>query len=173
MKKKLLYILDHLEEYLAGGLLLAMAAVAFINVVSRFTFKFSISYIEELEIYLYVWLVLLGSAIAFKKWKHLCVSIFVERLPEKVQRIIEYIVSGLTIAFFIILFIYSIRQIQDEILLGVTTTSMGVPMWWYTLGLPIGGAFVIIRLIQRVVTGSKKPEEIEEPPLKGGMTSDR
>lgn len=145
--------LKNIEEYLAGILLLAMAAVAFINVVSRFTFKFSISYIEELEIYLYVWLVLFGSAIAFKRWDHLCVSILVEKLPDKYQRLVEHFVTLLSITFFVILFRYSIIHIQDEMFMGVTTTSMGVPMWWYTLGLPIGSGLIIIRLIQRLFRG--------------------
>lgn len=153
--KKFKHFLNNIEEYLAGGLLLAMAAVAFINVISRFTFKFSISFIEELEIYLYVWLVLLGSAIAFKRWDHLCVSLIVDYMPEKLQKIVYIFVNIIIIAFFAVLFRYSIIQIQDEILLGVTTTSMGVPMWWYTLGLPIGSGIIIIRIIQRMIKGGE------------------
>ncbi|MGM0602516.1 MAG: TRAP transporter small permease [Bacillota bacterium] len=156
MQKKIKHLLNNLEEYLAGALLLSMAAIAFVNVVSRFTFKFSISYIEELEIYLYVWLVMLGSSIAFKKGKHLCVSLIVEKMPKKVQKVVQIIVALLSIAFFAILLKYSITQIQDEILLNVTTTSMGVPMWWYTLGLPIGSVLIIIRIIQRTVVELKE-----------------
>jgi len=39
--------------------------------------------------------------------------------------------------------------------MGVTTTSMGVPMWWYTLGLPIGSGLIIFRLVQRLFTGGE------------------
>ncbi len=156
MQKKIKHFLNNFEEYLAGGLLLSMAAIAFVNVISRFTFKFSISYIEELEIYLYVWLVMLGSAIAFKKGKHLCVALIVEKMPKKVQKLVQIIVALLSITFFLILLRYSITQIQDEMLLNVTTTSMGVPMWWYTLGLPIGSGLIIIRIIQRTIVELKE-----------------
>ncbi len=44
-----------------------MVTVAFVNVVSRFTFNFSIAYVEELTVNLFVWLTLFGAAIAFKK----------------------------------------------------------------------------------------------------------
>ena len=142
--------LNNFEEYLAGILLLLMVTIAFINVVSRFTFKFSISYIEELEVYLYVWLVMLGSAIAFKRWSHLCVSLVVDKMPLKLRKYIKILVTILSIVFFAVIFKTSIRQIQDEILMGVTTTSMGLPKWWYTLGLPIGSGMVIIRLLQRL-----------------------
>lgn len=151
MKKGWKHFFNHFEEYLAGGLLLIMVTIAFINVVSRFTLKLSISYIEELEIYLYVWLVLLGSAIAFKNWKHLSVSILVEKFSRRARKVVEILVALFSIGFFVILFRYSITQIQDEILLQVTTTSMGVPMWWYTLGLPVGSVIIIIRIIQRLV----------------------
>jgi TRAP-type C4-dicarboxylate transport system permease small subunit len=142
--------LNNFEEYLAGILLLLMVTIAFINVVSRFTFKFSISYIEELEVYLYVWLVMLGSAIAFKRWSHLCVSLVVDKMPPSLRKYIKIFVTLLSIGFFSVIFKSSITQIQDEILMQVTTTSMGVPKWWYTLGLPIGSGLIIIRLLQRL-----------------------
>jgi TRAP-type C4-dicarboxylate transport system permease small subunit len=142
--------LNNFEEYLAGILLLLMVTIAFINVVSRFTFKFSISYIEELEVYLYVWLVMLGSAIAFKRLSHLCVSLVVDKMPPSLRKYIKIFVTLLSIGFFSVIFKSSITQIQDEILMQVTTTSMGVPKWWYTLGLPIGSGLIIIRLLQRL-----------------------
>ncbi len=156
LQKKFKHFLSHFEEYLAGTLLISMASVAFINVISRFTFKFSISFIEELEIYLYVWLVMLGSAIAFKHGKHLCVSILVAKMRKKVQKIFQVIVALFSITFFLVLLRFSITHIQDEMLLNVTTTSMGVPMWWYTLGLPIGSVLVIIRIIQRTISELKE-----------------
>ncbi|MEC9488681.1 MAG: TRAP transporter small permease [Halanaerobium sp.] len=159
MKERLKHIFLYLEEYLAGGLILIMAAIAFINVVSRFTLKLSISYIEELEIYLYVWLVLLGSAIAFKKWKHLSVSIIVEKFSPKARKVVEVFVALFSIAFFVILLRFSITQIQDEILLDVTTTSMGLPLWWFSMGLPVGSVIIIIRIIQRVVVVFKEGGE--------------
>ncbi len=142
--------LNNFEEYLAGILLLLMVTIAFINVVSRFTFKFSISYIEELEVYLYVWLVMLGTAIAFKRWSHLCVSLVVDKMPPGWRKYIKIFVTLLSIGFFAVIFKSSINQIQDEILMQVTTTSMGVPKWWYTIGLPIGSGLIIIRLLQRL-----------------------
>ncbi|MDZ7671720.1 MAG: TRAP transporter small permease [Halanaerobiales bacterium] len=80
---------------------------------------------------------------------------FSRKLPDKLQRIVRIFVTLLSITFFVIIFRYSIIHIQDEMLMGVTTTSMGVPMWWYTLGLPIGSGLIIFRLVQRLFTGGE------------------
>lgn len=150
------YVSKNLEEILAGSLLLVMVTIAFVNVVSRFTFQFSIAFIEELEIYLYVWLVLLGSSSAFKRWKHLSVTILVDRFPQKMQKGINILISVFTISFFAILFYYSLQQVRMERLMGVTSTSMDVPMWFYTVGVPIGCVLIIIRVIQRIIFLAKE-----------------
>lgn len=149
MKEILKKIFNNFEEYVAGILLWVMVTVAFINVVSRFTFKFSLAFIEELEIYLYVWLVLLGGAIAFKNWDHLSVSIFVDNLPSKVKKIIYIFVNVIVLIFFAYLLRFGIMQVQDELLMNIKTTSLGIPKWWYSIGVPIGSGIIIIRLLQR------------------------
>jgi TRAP-type C4-dicarboxylate transport system permease small subunit len=71
-------------------------------------------------------------------------------MPPSLRKYIKIFVTLLSIGFFSVIFKSSITQIQDEILMQVTTTSMGVPKWWYTLGLPIGSGLIIIRLLQRL-----------------------
>ena len=126
-----------------------MVTVAFVNVVSRFTFNFSIAYVEELTVNLFVWLVLFGGAIAFKKWNHLAVSIVVDNLPDKWRRAAELFGNIIIIFFFAMLLYYGYEQVQDELLMGIRTTSMGIPKWRYTLGIPLGSAIIIIRVLQR------------------------
>lgn len=126
-----------------------MVTVAFVNVVSRFTFNFSIAYVEELTVNLFVWLVLFGAAIAFKKWNHLAVSIVVDNLPGKWRKASELFGNVVIMFFFVMLFYYGYGQVQDELLMGIRTTSMGIPKWWYTVGIPIGSAIIIFRVLQR------------------------
>ena len=126
-----------------------MVTVAFVNVVSRFTFNFSIAYVEELTVNLFVWLTLFGAAIAFKKWNHLAVSIVVDNMPDKMKMAAELFGNAVIIFFFVMLFYYGIEHVQDELFMGIRSTSMGIPRWRYTIGMPIGSAIIIIRVLQR------------------------
>lgn len=147
------------EEYIASILLWIMVTIAFVNVVSRFTFNFSIGFVEELTVNLFVWLVLFGTAIAFKKWNHLAVSIVVDNLPNKLRKGAELFGNIIIIFFFIMLLYFGFQQVQDEVFMGIRTTSMGIPKWWYTIGIPIGSIIIILRVLQRsykVLKGENK-----------------
>lgn len=56
-----------------------MVTVAFVNVITRYFIKMSLAWTEELEVNLFVWLVLLGTALAFKKGGHLGMSFIYEK----------------------------------------------------------------------------------------------
>ncbi|MGM0420779.1 MAG: TRAP transporter small permease [Bacillota bacterium] len=128
-----------------------MVTIAFANVVSRFTFKFSIAFVEELTVNLFVWVVLFGAAIAFKKWNHLCVSIVVDNLPESWQKGISIFINVVVVFFFVMLFYYGYQQMQDEIFMGIKSTSMGIPKWRYTVGIPLGSTVIIFRVLHRTI----------------------
>ena len=159
MRKLLKKIWDNFDDYFAGTLLWIMVTIAFINVLSRFTFQFSISFIEEIEIYAYVWLVFFGGAIAFKRWDHLSVSIIVDNFPEKYKKIAYVFVNIVIIIFFAFMLKYSIDQVRSQIFMGVRSTSLGVPKWWYTLGMPVGSVVIIIRVIERTINYLKEGGE--------------
>ncbi|MCJ7541671.1 MAG: TRAP transporter small permease subunit, partial [Desulfobacterales bacterium] len=59
------------EDYITALLLFIMAAIAFINVLSRYFFHFSFAATEEITINLFVWMTVLGSGIAFERGGHL------------------------------------------------------------------------------------------------------
>ena len=150
--------LDNFEESLAGIILLIMVSIAFVNVISRYIIKYSLAFTEELEVNLFVWMVLLGAASGFKRGSHLGVNFLVNFFPKKVKKIV--IVSGyiLSALLFIVLIYLGIQEVLDEILLEVTSESLGIPVWWYTIGVPIGSVIVIWRIINRISIELKEEE---------------
>ena len=151
--------LDNFEEALAGILLLVMVSVAFINVITRYLVKYSLAFTEELEVNLFVWMVLLGAAAGFKRGSHLGVNFVVSFFPKKVKKIVIIIGYIITASLFIILIYLGIKEVADEILLQATSESLGVPVWWYTIGVPIGSAIVIWRIIGRILKELKEEEK--------------
>ena len=153
MKQK---FLNHFEEALAGIILLVMVSIAFINVITRYLVKYSLSFTEEIEVNLFVWMVLLGAAAGFKKGAHLGVNFVVNFFPERARKIIIILGYILSASIFIILIYLGIKEVMDEILLEATSESLGIPVWWYTIGVPIGSGIVIWRIINRIMIELKE-----------------
>jgi len=59
---------------------------------------------------------------------------------------------------FIFLIYFSIRQIGEEILLGITSSGIGIPQWWYTIGMPAWSVLVVIRIFSGSPAGQSKIE---------------
>ena len=59
-----------------------MTLVAFVNVVTRYFIRFALAFTEEIVVSLFVWLTLLGTAIAFRQGAHLGFSFIVDRTPK-------------------------------------------------------------------------------------------
>lgn len=143
------WLLDHFEELLGSILLAIMALIAFINVIVRYLTSFSFAWTEEVTINFFVWVVLLGTARAFRTGGHLGMSIIYDTLPRSARYfcILLSVFAGLI--FFVALIATGIQELIDEISLNVTTESMGIPVWLYTIATPLFSLLVIIRMLQR------------------------
>jgi TRAP-type C4-dicarboxylate transport system permease small subunit len=62
-------------------------------------------------------------------------------------------------ALFIFLIYFSIRQVGEEILLGITSSGIGVPQWWYTIGVPVWSILIVLRVFQGAHRVSRKMEK--------------
>ncbi len=157
-RKKIFIILDNFEEYLGAIILFIMVSVGFVNVLTRYLIKYPLAFTEEIELALFVYLVVLGTAAAFKKNAHLCVSFFVNLFPKKLKKIIIIFGMILSILLFGVLFYYGILQVRDERMFSTTSEALGIPTWYYTLSIPIGCFLIIIRLFQAIYIELKKKD---------------
>ena len=156
MNQKITRFFDHFEEFLCAFMLGAMAVIAFANVISRYFLHYSFAFIEEIEVSAFVWITLFGASIGFRRGAHLNVSLLTKNLPKSVQKACVIISGALGIVLFGLLIFYGIEQIKMELLFDTRSQGIGVPQWWYTLGLPLGAALVILRIFQTTIIQWKK-----------------
>lgn len=148
MAKKFKWFSLHFEEVLCAVIFAIMSIVAFVNVIARYLLKYSLAFTEELLISFFVWLTLLGAAVAFREGSHLGFSFITDRLPKKIQKFLLWLGAMLGVTLFLFLIYYSMNQVKEEIVLKITSSGIGVPQWWYTIGVPIWSVFVIVRILQ-------------------------
>lgn len=148
MAKKTKWVVVHFEEVLCAVFFAIMSIITFVNVITRYLMKYSLAFTEELVVSLFVWLTLLGAAVAFRGGSQLGFTFITERLPHKVQKVLLWFSTCLGALLFLFLIYFSINQVHEEIVLRITSSGIGVPQWWYTIGVPVWSIFIIVRIFQ-------------------------
>jgi TRAP-type C4-dicarboxylate transport system permease small subunit len=142
------WVLNNLEEVVCVGLMGFMALLGFANVITRYL-GYSLAYTEELLVAMMVWITLLGAAVGFKRGAHLGLTFIRERLPVNAQRALEWLSLLLTVGTMIlVIYLCLAYHIMDEISMDTRSQALDIPQFWYTLAIPVGGLFVIIRSVQ-------------------------
>ena len=90
---------DRLEQDLIAFMLGAMTLITFSNVIARKAFNSNILWGLELTVFLFAWLVLLGSSYAVKKSSHLGVDAILMMVSPAKRRILALTSVGVCIAF--------------------------------------------------------------------------
>lgn len=145
-----LELLDRAVEWLVAALVAAMVVAGFLQIVNRFVFNVSLSWSEELQRYLNIWIVFLAIPIGYRRGVHLGMNMLFERMPAPAQRSLQllqellWLVLALTIAWFATR-IMVIAQNQ-------TSGSLGITMDKVYLAQVAGGAYLALIAVRRLVT---------------------
>jgi len=158
----LLRFVDRFEEYACAAMLLFMALLAFTNVVVRYLTTMSFAFSEELLVNLFVWITMLGAAIGMRKGAHLSMTVVANALPRRYQKVIAVISMVCGGGLFALLLAHGVGLVAAEYRSQMTTYSMGLPMWWFGLAVPVGSALLVIRVVQAGIN------ELQELARSGG-----
>jgi TRAP-type transport system small permease protein len=132
-----------ISHYITALLLFIMAAIAFVNVLSRYFFHFSFAATEEITINLFVWMTVLGSGIAFERGGHLGMITIYNLFPRKMKKVVVLFSAGLNSILFLVVNVYMIQAIYDEItIFKATSAALGMPVWIYYSGVPVFSVYV-------------------------------
>ncbi len=131
------------DYWIAAILLMAMAAIAFVNVLSRYFFHFSIGATEELTVNLFVWMTVVGAGIAFERGAQLGMVTFFNMFPVRMQKAVVIFSAILSAGLFAIVCVYMIQAMVDELtVFHASSAALGIPVWVYYSGVPLSSVFV-------------------------------
>lgn len=159
--KKLLFGF-RLDHWLVAICMAAMVSIAFLNVLSRYIFHFSLAATEEITINLFVWMTTIGIGIAFERGGHMGMVTFFNMFPKSLQKASVIIYSILAAGLFVVIDWYMIQAIYDEItLFQARSASLNIPVWIYYAGMPIFSVFIFSGIYSDAkakLTAQKKEE---------------
>lgn len=153
-------VLDLSETVLAVACIAAFAAMFVLGiatVVFRFVIESSLAFPDELIRYLFVWMIFLGSAVAFRRNMHAAIGLLVANLPPGPRRAALILASLLSGAFFVMIFIYGAGltvRVQEQI-----SPALEISMSWVYGAIPAGMAFLIIYAAELILRQATAPAD--------------
>lgn len=136
------------EGTIIGLLVAAMTAIVFAQVVFRYVLASPLVWSEELARYLFVWVTMLGAAAAVHLGQHYGLDILAKALPGPLKAGAGIIGSAIIATVAVTLVWQGVKETA-----GATThfaSSLEIPMAWFYVSIPIGGALMIWHLFARL-----------------------
>ncbi len=141
-------IFDNLESYVCRTLLAVFVTLLFVQILSREFFGYSIPWGEELATYLFVWFAFFGASHAAKMAAHNRVSFQFKIMPAVVQKISEFVADMIWLAFNLYFVYLSYDFIFNRMNVFWKSQTLGLPMKYFYMVLPIAFTLMSIRIIQ-------------------------
>lgn len=102
---RLLDAIETVSLWLSMAALAAMLILGAMAVIFRFVIQSSLAFPEEAMLYLFVWVVALGSAVAFRHNMHAAIGTLVGRLSDRPRQAVSVVATLLAMGFlFVVLF---------------------------------------------------------------------
>ena len=146
-------IWNRVEQTLVGVLGFAALGFALWQVVSRYFFpQQSISYAEEVIVYLMIWAIMIVSSQLVRTDGHVRPDLVLNVVPAGVARWMEVFNCAAAIVFCGALVWYGRQVVEIALLIDEHSASdLRFPMWIYYAALPAGGLLMLIRYVIRLV----------------------
>lgn len=163
--------LRRVENGLAALVFAAVAALALLNVVSRYFLGGSLAFTSEITVNLAVWLVMMGTVIGVRENAHLGFGLLHDRATGAVRTVMTVLITVLTVVYFAVFVVFGTELIAHQIELGRATPAVGIPHWLFTLALPVGGLLGAVRAVQAAAASIRQvhPHEPAGAPAEGAQ----
>lgn len=139
--------LDKFESHVCRVLLAVFVTLLFVQIVARQVFGFSITWIEELSVILFVWFAYFGASYAARIAAHNRVGFHLNALPRSKARIVEALGDAFWIAFNVV-FIWQSIEFISRLKPFVKAQTLGWEMRYVYLALPIAFILMTLRILQ-------------------------
>ncbi|MDC5805803.1 TRAP transporter small permease [Vibrio europaeus] len=152
--KMLRKIINNIEEIITVPLMAALLVVLTWQIGTRWLLNDPSLWSEELARVLFMYMSLIGCAIAIKRSTHVNITFFSDKLPEKI-RLCLVLSLELAVLVSIMAIIYlGYQHVQRTAFFELIT--LGVSSSWMNYSLPLGGVFMVFRQAEKMWGISKQ-----------------
>lgn len=136
-------------EILAAGLLLVMIVTVLANVFFRYVLAKPLIWGDEAASISFIWMAMLGSALAVDRHEHMRLTVVLPLLPQKLAHIAEVAGQVMVCVLLLRLLPVAVEYAYEESF--VTSPALGLPMSWRASALPVGIALMSLLMVISVL----------------------
>src|SRR3984957_15967456 len=137
-----------LVEIPAAVLVVAEIVILFAGVVARYGLHQPLIWSDELASILFLWLAMLGAAVAFHRAAHMRMTAIVASAKPAMRAYLDLVATCAALAFLLLIAWPSYEYAYEESF--ITTPALQIPNFWRAAALPVGiclmALFALLRL---------------------------
>lgn len=158
--KVLKFIDEQFEKWFLIVSLIVMVLVTFIQIVLRW-FNAATVWAEEFSRYVMLYQVWVGASYAVHEDAHIRITALIGKLSGGRRRGMDLVVLTLWLLFALWLTVENCVLVGKIAAMGQVSSAMRIPMTIPYASVPIGGALMTIRLVQKIVERLRNTQEEE------------
>jgi tripartite ATP-independent transporter DctM subunit len=143
-------------ELPAAILVAAEIVVLLAGVTARYAFGRPLTWSDELASILFLWLAMLGAAIALLRGEHMRLVFFVSRAPVGLRRWLDTLVAMIVILFVLEILFPAYQYLTLQWL--ITTPALEIPDGLRVAAIPVGAILMLVIAVLRVVERASRLE---------------
>ena len=148
--RKLERFVGRVLEVPAALLVLAEICVLLAGVIGRYVFHHPLIWSDELASMLFLWLAMLGSAVAFQRGEHMRMTAVVSNVGPQARAFLDVIATAAALAFLVLILPHALEYAQEEAV--IRTPALDIQNSWRVSAMVVGfgamAVFAILRLMQ-------------------------
>jgi len=158
---------DHVLGIFESTLIVALLGVAvmlnFAQITARYVFGFSASSLEEISVYLVMWMVFVGVVHADRLGQNIALDIVYNYASDTAKKNMWRFCDGLLAITAFALAIYGLESVMFSHMIGETSVSkLSAPIWLIMSVIPVSFALIGLRAVGRVIAGRSKLNIFDE-----------
>jgi tripartite ATP-independent transporter DctM subunit len=147
--------LAKMVEIPAALLVVAEIVILFAGVVARYGLRSPLIWSDELASILFLWLAMLGAAVAFRRSEHMRMTAIVASAGPAMRAYLDMFATCAALAFLLLIAWPSYEYAVEESF--ITTPALQIANIWRAAALPVGiGLMALFALLRLARTGDRK-----------------
>jgi tripartite ATP-independent transporter DctM subunit len=136
-------------------LVAAEIAVLLAGVVGRYVFHTPLIWSDELATILFLWLAMLGSAVAFDKGEHMRMTAVVGKLSPAARAFADVLATVAALVFLVLMLPHALEYAHEEAV--IRTPALDIPNSWRVAAIAVGfGAMALLAVLRLAQVADRK-----------------
>jgi tripartite ATP-independent transporter DctM subunit len=153
--RRIEFLLGLLVEIPAAILVVAEVVILFAGVIARYVLHQPLIWSDELASMLFLWLAMLGAAVAFRRAEHMRMTAVIGSATPAVRFYLDAVATCAALAFLVMIIHPSYEYAYEESF--ITTPALQISNTWRAAALPVGiGLMAIFALLRLARDGNVK-----------------